>query len=66
LGYPERVLLLYGGLHHDSLALAAFESAIEELDVTIFTVKSEQGRLAFEAVGKLVRRALCAGKGRPG
>ena len=71
MGNSERVLLRYDGLQHDSLALArerhstASESAIEELDVTIFTVESQQGRLAFEAAGKLVSRALCAGKGGP-
>ncbi|KAL0050495.1 hypothetical protein WJX82_000792 [Trebouxia sp. C0006] len=41
-GYPERVMLIYDGLHYDALALAAFKDAPEELDVTITEQASQQ------------------------
>eukprot|EP00883_Tetradesmus_obliquus_P014352 jgi/Sobl393_1/7395/SZX61668.1 len=34
-GYAERVLLIYDGLHYDAMAVAAFEGAPEELDITV-------------------------------
>jgi ubiquitin thioesterase OTU1 len=33
-GYSERILLLYDGLHYDALAVAPFEGAPEEFDMT--------------------------------
>jgi len=37
-GYEERVMLIYDGLHYDALAVAAFEGAPEELDITVLQV----------------------------
>jgi hypothetical protein len=38
-GYPERVMLIYDGLHYDAMAVAAFEGAPEELDITVLQVR---------------------------
>jgi hypothetical protein len=38
-GYPERVMLIYDGLHYDAMAVAAFEGAPEELDITVAQVR---------------------------
>lgn len=55
-GYAERVLLIYDGLHYDAMAVAAFEGAPEELDITVLQVGV--GRIAL---CKFVfhRRAAC-------
>jgi hypothetical protein len=37
-GYGEWVMLIYDGLHYDALAVAAFDGAPEELDVTVLQV----------------------------
>ena len=39
-GYQEQAMLIYDGLHYDALALAAFQDAPEELDVTITETSS--------------------------
>ncbi|KAG2437463.1 hypothetical protein HXX76_006113 [Chlamydomonas incerta] len=53
-GYGDRVLLLYDGLHYDAMAVAAFEGAPEELDVTCFEASSPGGRAIMAAAEKLV------------
>ncbi|XXG82568.1 hypothetical protein AAC387_Pa10g0488 [Persea americana] len=40
--YPERVMLIYDGLHYDALAMSPFEEAPEEFDQTIFTVHKDR------------------------
>jgi len=37
-GYSEYVMLIYDGLHYDALAVAAFDGAPEELDITVMQV----------------------------
>lgn len=39
--YSERVMLIYDGLHYDSLAVAAFDGAPDDLDITILQVFPE-------------------------
>ena len=34
-------MLIYDGLHYDSLAVSAFQGAPEELDITVFTIAGE-------------------------
>eukprot|EP00850_Spirogloea_muscicola_P019722 SM000197S05465 [mRNA] locus=s197:174516:176135:+ [translate_table: standard] len=41
-GYAERVMLIYDGLHYDALALSPFVGAPEEVDQTIFPVRSDR------------------------
>ncbi|GFH16327.1 ubiquitin thioesterase OTU1, partial [Haematococcus lacustris] len=54
-GYSERVMLLYDGLHYDSLAVAAFEGAPEELDTRILDLSSpRQLAMVEEGATKLV------------
>ncbi|KAJ9509210.1 hypothetical protein QJQ45_001496 [Haematococcus lacustris] len=54
-GYSERVMLLYDGLHYDSLAVAAFEGAPEELDTRILDLSSpRQLAVVEEGATKLV------------
>lgn len=57
-GYSERVLLIYDGLHYDALAVAAFEGAPEELDVTMFPPVGPQGVAIMAAAEKLVRACV--------
>eukprot|EP00955_Chlamydomonas_euryale_P029980 316285-Chlamydomonas_euryale.AAC.1 len=52
-GYAERVMLLYDGLHYDALAVAAFEGAPEELDVTIFRPKGQVRPMGCDRQGGL-------------
>ncbi|XP_065862378.1 OVARIAN TUMOR DOMAIN-containing deubiquitinating enzyme 2 [Euphorbia lathyris] len=40
--YSERVMLIYDGLHYDSLAMSPFEGAPEEFDQTIFGVQKDR------------------------
>jgi ubiquitin thioesterase OTU1 len=54
-GYGERALLIYDGLHYDALAVAAFEGAPEELDVTMFPPGGAEGEAIMAAAEKLVR-----------
>ncbi|CAK0785142.1 hypothetical protein CVIRNUC_008348 [Coccomyxa viridis] len=55
--YSERVMLIYDGLHYDALAVAAFDKAPEEVDITVFaSVGLEAGaitRAAAELVSKV-------------
>lgn len=37
-GYEDRVMLIYDGLHYDALAVAAFDGAPEDLDITVLQV----------------------------
>ncbi|KAL6052751.1 Ubiquitin thioesterase OTU1 [Balamuthia mandrillaris] len=39
--YPERVLLIYDGIHYDPLALTFEEGLPKEMDVTVFSVSDE-------------------------
>jgi ubiquitin thioesterase OTU1 len=40
--YPERVMLIYDGLHYDALAMSPVEEAPEEFDQTIFLVRTDR------------------------
>ncbi|KAL5715408.1 OTU protein [Ranunculus cassubicifolius] len=40
--YPERVMLIYDGLHYDALAMCPSEGAPEEFDQTIFIVYTDR------------------------
>ncbi|EIE18214.1 OTU-domain-containing protein [Coccomyxa subellipsoidea C-169] len=55
-GYEERVMLIYDGLHYDALAVAAFEGAPEDVDITMFDTHGSEadsiGRAAAELVAK--------------
>ncbi|GIL68475.1 hypothetical protein Vafri_21747, partial [Volvox africanus] len=53
-GYEERALLMYDGLHYDAMAVAAFEGAPEELDVTMFRPGGREGEAIMAAAEKLV------------
>ncbi|KAK9802938.1 hypothetical protein WJX72_000560 [[Myrmecia] bisecta] len=55
--YIERVMLLYDGLHYDAMALAAFEGAPEEIDVTIFDPTSPSAPAIERAAAELVAKA---------
>ncbi|PNW79281.1 hypothetical protein CHLRE_09g409050v5 [Chlamydomonas reinhardtii] len=59
-GYPDRVLLIYDGLHYDALAVAAFAGAPEELDVTCFEPDTAGGRAITAAAEKLVEATNAA------
>ncbi|XP_023735668.1 OVARIAN TUMOR DOMAIN-containing deubiquitinating enzyme 2 [Lactuca sativa] len=39
--YPERVMLIYDGLHYDALAMSPMDGAPEEFDQTIFSVNPD-------------------------
>lgn len=56
-GYQERVMLIYDGLHYDALALAAFQDAPEELDVTIIEPAGEQSGAIAQAAAALTAEA---------
>ncbi|KAK9084836.1 hypothetical protein Sjap_025247 [Stephania japonica] len=56
--YPERVLLIYDGLHYDALAMSPAEGAPEEFDQTIFAVgKDRTIRPVEELAMNLVKEA---------
>lgn len=59
-GYTERVLLLYDGLHYDAMAVAAFEGAPEDLDVTIIDPSSQLGAAVGAAAAGLVAASHAA------
>lgn len=63
VGYSERVMLLYDGLHYDALAVAAFANAPEELDVTIYDPSSGDAKAIEDAAQQLVR-VLCTPESR--
>ncbi|PIA28410.1 hypothetical protein AQUCO_07000024v1 [Aquilegia coerulea] len=50
LKYPERVMLIYDGLHYDALAVCPAEGAPEEFDQTIFTVQKDRTVGAIEGL----------------
>lgn len=50
--YPERVLLIYDGLHYDALAMSPSQEAPEEFDQTIFAVQKDR------TIGPVERLAL--------
>jgi hypothetical protein len=51
---PHRAAPTPPGLHYDALAVAAFEGAPEELDVTLFEAGSATGQAVMAAAEKLV------------
>ncbi|KAG2488512.1 hypothetical protein HYH03_013015 [Edaphochlamys debaryana] len=59
-GYPDRCLLLYDGLHYDAMAVAAFEGAPEELDVTRFERGAPGAGAIMQAAEKLVEATHAA------
>nr|GEU72978.1 ubiquitin thioesterase OTU1 [Tanacetum cinerariifolium] len=48
--YAERVMLIYDGLHYDSLAMSPADGAPEEFDQTIFAVTSDRTIGTFESL----------------
>jgi ubiquitin thioesterase OTU1 len=58
--YSERVFLLYDGIHYDTLAVAVFPDAPEELDVTVHPVDSPNAAALDDAVARLVAAAHAA------
>ncbi|XP_077243620.1 OTU-like cysteine protease family protein [Tasmannia lanceolata] len=48
--YPERVMLIYDGLHYDALAMSPSDEAPEEFDQTIFTVHKDRTIGAIEGL----------------
>ncbi|KAI8463490.1 MAG: OTU-domain-containing protein [Monoraphidium minutum] len=59
-GYSERAMLIYDGLHYDAMALAAFQGAPEQLDVTVLQVGSEQEAAASAGAAQLVAACKAA------
>eukprot|EP00887_Chlorella_sp_A99_P007280 scaffold2.g7280.t1 len=59
-GFGDRVLLIYDGLHYDALAVAAFEGAPEELDVTAIPSSGSQTDAVMQAAAALVAQAHAA------
>jgi ubiquitin thioesterase OTU1 len=55
--WPERVFLLYDGLHYDALVVSVFEGAPEELDVTCHPVDAPNAAALDAAVAELVAAA---------
>ncbi len=47
-------MLIYDGLHYDAMAVAAFEGAPEELDVTILEPSSKSAEAIIRGAAKLV------------
>ena len=50
-------MLIYDGLHYDALAVAAFDGAPEDLDVTILDPNGRDGAAALEGAARLVEAA---------
>lgn len=55
-GYPERVLLLYDGIHYDPLALTFDASLPEECDVTVFSVDDDYVMAKARAVAEAAQK----------
>lgn len=53
-GYTERVAVVFDGIHYDAVALAAFEDAPEELDITVWSTGGAEAPLLAEAAKQLV------------
>jgi ubiquitin thioesterase OTU1 len=47
-GYSERVMLLYDGLHYDALAVAAYDGAPEQLDVTVIPASGSRTDMVMQ------------------
>ncbi|QDZ18414.1 putative ubiquitin thioesterase OTU1 [Chloropicon primus] len=56
MGYRERALVIYDGLHYDALALSAFSGAPEEVDITLFEVDAPIAQQASQAASALVSK----------
>ena len=39
--YPNRVMLIYNGIHYDALALSPYFQASRELDITLFSCEDD-------------------------
>ena len=60
-GFKERGMLIYDGLHYDALAVAQYDGAPEEMDVTVFDPESTEGRIIMEgATALVIESLLCA------
>ncbi|CAL5229044.1 g12293 [Coccomyxa viridis] len=55
-GHSERVMLVYDGLHYDALAVAAFDDAPEEVDITVFECSGPDADAISNAAADLVRK----------
>ncbi|KAK9785178.1 hypothetical protein WJX73_004057 [Symbiochloris irregularis] len=55
--YRERGMLIYDGLHYDALAIAAFENAPEEVDVSCFDPNGPQGEPAHRGAMEIIKQA---------
>eukprot|EP00775_Hariotina_reticulata_P003080 gene3080-3359_t len=53
-GYEERVMLIYDGLHYDALAVAAFDGAPEDLDITVLQAAGAEAAVAAAGAERLV------------
>ncbi|EFN51272.1 hypothetical protein CHLNCDRAFT_28255 [Chlorella variabilis] len=59
-GYSERVMLIYDGLHYDALAVAAFEGAPEQLDVTVIPTSGTRTEMVMQGAKQLATKAQTA------
>ncbi len=58
--WPDRVFVLYDGIHYDALAVTVFADAPPELDVTVHPVDAPNAAAVDEAVARLVSAAHAA------
>lgn len=59
-GHTERLMVIYDGLHYDSLALAPFPGASEDLDVTLLPTHGPRTEEVAAAAAALVTAAHAA------
>lgn len=59
-GHAERLMVIYDGLHYDSLALAPFPGAGEDLDVTLLPARGPRTEEVAAAAATLVAAAHAA------
>lgn len=53
-GYAKQVMLIYNGIHYDSLAVSPGPRASEEDDMTEFNPRTKRGKMIMAAAQKLV------------
>ena len=58
-GYPERVMLLYDGLHYDAMVLT-YECAPHDMDITMFPSRGPAADAAGRKASKVVNEAHAA------
>jgi ubiquitin thioesterase OTU1 len=58
-GYPERVMLLYDGLHYDAMVLT-YEGAPHDMDITMFPSRGPAADAAGRKASKVVNEAHAA------